>query len=245
MARKQERIVDDQIRTWRFEQQALNRRSGRSQFWPIITISREFGAQGHALAEALCERIGFTLWDRELVQSIAEVSGGDEAIVAMLDERHRKAVDEMVFTAVIGARHTNARYFNTLLRVVHAIEQKGGSVIVGRGASYICEADGILSVRVVCPLEERIRALGEREDLTPREAERLVDQRDRERAEFVRAYFRADVAAPTDYDVLVNSGSFSLDAMVDIVLAAYEAKFDRRPSSAARSDAKSPSSRVA
>lgn len=246
MARKQQHIIDEQIRTWRFEQDALRRRSTSGRAWPLITISREFGARGRALADELAHRIGFTLWDRELVEAIADVSGGDRAIIAMLDERHRKAVEQMVFGAVIGGpKHTNARYFNTLLRVVRAIEQKGGSIIVGRGASYICSPESNLSVRVVCPVQERVRAYAEREDVAIDEAQRLVTERDRERADFILHNFREDVGAPTSYDVVINSGTYDLAAMGDIVLAAYVAKFGKRPPEASTSELPSRASHAA
>lgn len=235
MARKQQHIVDEQIRTWRLKQQALQRRSEDPQFWPIITISREYGARGHALAETLSDRIGFTLWDRDLVQAIAEVTGSDEDIIDMLDERHRKAMDEMAFAAVLGARHSSTRYFRTLVRLVDAIARKGGSVIVGRGASYICEASDILNVRVVCPRDQRVRGYARRESIGLRAAECIVVKRDQNRADFVSHHFRRDVSEPSDYDVVVNAGSYDLDDMTAIVLAAYEAKFDARPPEVTRS----------
>lgn len=234
MTSKRQRIIDEQIRTWRLEQQALKRRTRRARYWPVITISREFGARGHALAEVLADRIGFTLWDHNLVQAIAEGSGSDAAIVELLDERHRKAMDEMVFAAVIGAEHSTTRYFRALVRVLRAIEQKGGSVIVGRGAAYICKASNSLNVRVVCPFDERIRKYAERESISIEQAERIVTERDRERAAFVRHHMRRDVNDASDYDVVVNASSYDHEEMTEIVLTAYEARFDTRPPEAAR-----------
>ena len=245
MARKQQRIVDEQIRTWRFEQQALRRRSDRPRFWPIITISRQYGARGRALAEVLSDRVGFTLWDRELVEAIADMTGTDSDIVELLDERHRKAMHEMAFAAVIGARHSTTRYYRTLVHVVQAITKEGGSIIVGRGGSYICKPSESLNVRVVSPLDQRVRDYVRRESLDQQEARRIITERDQHRADFVRHHFRQDVSEPTDYDLVVNSGTYDLDAMAEIVLAAYEAKFDARPPTVSAPKARSATPRTA
>jgi cytidylate kinase len=54
-----------------------------------------------------------------------------------------------------------------------------------------------------------------------------VEREDHARGAFIREYFSRDASNPSDYDLTVNTGSFSLERAAGLVLAAYEAKFQR------------------
>ena len=43
--------------------------------YPVITISREYGALGNSLAKALSDRLGIPYYDRDFVKKTAEKSG--------------------------------------------------------------------------------------------------------------------------------------------------------------------------
>src|SRR5882724_524609 len=53
----------------------------------IITVEREFGAGGTAIAEKLAERLGWKLWDQSLTAEIARLAHVDRASVERLEER--------------------------------------------------------------------------------------------------------------------------------------------------------------
>ena len=40
----------------------------------IITIGREFGAEGHEIGKELADRIGFTLYDKDMLAIAAQKS---------------------------------------------------------------------------------------------------------------------------------------------------------------------------
>ena len=197
--------------------------------WPVITISREVGAGGGELGTVLRDRLGFTLWDRAVVQAIANESGTDEKMVASLDEQRRKAVEDAMLGAVMGTRHTNVQYLRSLQRVVRTIAEHGSGIIIGRGANYICSANAALKVRLVCPIEQRVARLAEIKGLSRRDATDLIERTEKKRTDFIRHNFHHGVADPEQYDVLLNSGTYSIDQIADLVLFAYNVKFGRRP----------------
>lgn len=222
-----DQMIAEQVKTWAIREAMREVRGVRGEppgSWPVITISREFGARGAALAEELGKRIGFEVWDRALLLAIAEKSGGDEKLLASLDERRRSAVDDAVRGTLTGGRYTNTRYFRTLLRVLHTICAHGKCIIVGRGANYVSKPAKTFRVRVVAPLEARVRNYAEREGISEPEAQETIAVRDAERADFVKHYFKRDIGRPSDYDLVVNSDTYSLEHLVDIVTAAYDAK---------------------
>ena len=54
----------------------------------IITIGREFGAEGHEIGNELEERIGFGLYDKDMMALAAEKSGIDVKVLAPADESY-------------------------------------------------------------------------------------------------------------------------------------------------------------
>lgn len=195
--------------------------------WPIITLSREFGARGEALGRLVAERTGFSFWDDELVHRVAEESGANTALLKSLDEHLRNAIEDSIEGALLGGSYMGSEYLRRLMKLIHTIAAQGSGVVVGRGAHYVVAPDRALSVRVVCPLEERIRGYAERHGIDERHARQRVEREDHARGAFIREYFSRDASNPSDYDLTVNTGSFSLERAAGLVLAAYEAKFQR------------------
>lgn len=218
------RIINEQIKTWERENSGKKIiLPPRGKTFPIITISREFGARGAALAALMGEKIGFKVWDRNILQVIAEQLGSDQRMVEEMDETHRELIEDMV-AGFLKNVNTNVNYLRSLNKTVKTIEAKGNSIIVGRGANYICSKPTSLHVRIVAPFEIRVKEYAEREGLDKEEALRIVQETDTEREEFVRYYFKKDISNSSDFDVILNSAIFSLEEMMNIVMMAYKQK---------------------
>ena len=219
-------VVERQCRRWELQQ--AERRARAPVHWPVITVSREFGARREALARLVALRTGFSFWDVELIHALAAESGASEAILRSLDEHRRNALEDSIEGALMGGQYMNSEFVRGLMRLIHTIASHGAGIIVGRGAQYVL-AEPALRVRVVCPLGERIRGYASRRGLDERHARREVERKDQERRSFVRQYFSRDVADPSGYDVIVNTGTLALERARDVILHVYEAKFNRQP----------------
>lgn len=197
--------------------------------WPVITVSREFGARGEALAKLIGDYTGFFVWDGELVQAVAEETGANETVLRSLDEHRRHVLEDTIEGALMGGTYMKSEYMRRLLKLFHTIAAHGEAIIVGRGAEYALTPESALHVRVVSPLSERVRSYSERHGLDERRAKQTVTKGERERAVFIRHVFHRKAHQPQDYDLTVNTGTLGLERLADVVLTAYEAKFGRRP----------------
>lgn len=218
-------LVDEQVRRWNLAQQA--RRA--ALHWPIITVSREFGSLGAATAERVASRLGFRLWDQEVVHAIAEESGASAKLVASLDEHTRSGLEDLISGALLGVAGTTDGYVRELARVFHTISSHGGAVVVGRGAQWVVPADKALRVRVVCPLDKRVAGYAQRKGIAPKDAEKIVRDTERDRRTFFQQRFGRDVTDPTFYDLLINTGTFDVDATAELIVTAYRQKFPGLP----------------
>ncbi len=224
-----QQVIERQCRRWEILHEHRAKQE-RPVPWPVVTIEREFGARGEALGRSLADQTGFTFWDGELVHAVAEESGANETVLRSLDEHRRGAIEESIQGALFGGQHMASEYLRRLMKLIHTIAAHGGSVVVGRGAQYVLAADAALRVRVVSPLEERIRGYAQRQGIPESRARAQVARFDAERLRFVRQFFSRDATLAADYDLVVNTGTFALERAAGIVLEAYVARFGRRPS---------------
>lgn len=220
------KLIEEQINAWKFTNTVAKSRPPTQKKYPIITISREFGARGAALGEYLGEMIGFKVWDKELLQAIANEMGGGVRTIESLDERRMQTVEDTV-TGFLMNIPTNMAYLRSLIKVVRTIESYGNGIIVGRGANYICKNPGALHIRVVSPKIKRIAEYASRENISIEEARYIIERKDREREEFVRKNFHKDVAEPSDYHLTLNSDVFAIDKMASIAISAYKKRTGR------------------
>jgi cytidylate kinase len=229
--RDAQKLVNEQVRRW---EQGERKRAGPEarQAWPLITVSREFGALGTATGERTAAKLGFSFWDQEIVHEIAEQTGIRETLVASLDEQARTRIEDFVGESVFRAETTAAEYVRQVIRVVRTLELHGGAVVIGRGAQFILSPEVALRVRVVCPYQMRVAGYAEREGLSEQEAERKLARVEKERQTFIRRHYDRDVGDPIHYDIMLNTESIGPDQAADLLVAAYKSKFGRLPGSA-------------
>lgn len=223
-------IIDQQVHRWTAQQREREEATESDQdHWPIVTVSREFGSLGAKIGSLAAQRLGFTFWDQELVATIAEQTGAQEALLQSVDETARNRIEDFVEGLVFGTSGAEADYVRQVARVVQTLDRKGGAVVVGRGGQFIVDAERALRLRVVCPHQVRVAGYAEREELTEREAEQAVDSVERDRRTFIRQHYDRDITDPSNYDLVLNSATLSESAAADVVIAAYRAKFGRVP----------------
>jgi cytidylate kinase len=212
-----EQLIEEQAHRWRLqrtEQRAEVRR-------PVIALSRQHGAGGGELARRLAEELNLEVFDREIIQRIAEKTRLREQAVTALDERDRAVIDEWLAPFAAERYLTHYDYLHHLIGVVAAIARHGGAIIVGRGAHLLLRAGEALRVRAVAPMEARIQAVAEEEGLTPRAARERVEAVDSERRAFLRQYFHSGLDDPSQFDLVVNTAVLGPDGAVASVRGAF------------------------
>ncbi len=222
-------LVDEQVKRWLAEQE---KRKAQPRVTPeppkpLITISREAGANGTSLGRVVARKLGFEVWDQELVHRVAEEKGAPEALFAAVDERARNRIlADLLAGILMGDVGTETEYPGEPgSAVFHSIAEHGSAVIIGRGAHFVLGPNEALRVRVVAPLDDRARVIAGTRRLGEREARAEVERIDQERTLFNRHHYGRNVADPAFYDVIVNTGSFQLESAAEVVVAAYRAKF--------------------
>jgi cytidylate kinase len=181
----------------------------------IITIEREYGCGGGAIAAQLAEQLGWKLWDHLLAEEIARLANVPPSAVSRCDEKMESALYRLAKTFWRGSYERNSplgnQVFDTdrmmamMQGIMNKIAQEGNAVIVGRGAPYLLrENPGTFHVFLYAPRAEKIRRLVAAER-SRTEAEELVDSVDRERIAFVKHYFNANWPTRSLYHLMLNT----------------------------------------
>jgi cytidylate kinase len=199
----------------------------------LVTVSREYGSGGAAIAQRLARRLEWKLLDRCLIEKIAKTAEVDPGVAARYDERLDPWFDRLakVFAQLAGYYPGPARegfdadVMASLTR--HVIEEAaslGKCVIVGRGSQCILQQrSDTYHVFVYAPRGERLeRIVARHPDSTTAQAAEIMNLRDSERATYVRRYFGQDWSNRHLYNLMICS-SAGEEASTSTILKAMEA----------------------
>ena len=205
----------------------------------VITIEREYGSGGGVIAEMLATRLGWKLWDQLLTQEIARRMDCDCRAVEKHEEREDPAYYRLLKAFMRGSFEgsLNAPRLKMVdtdcvrgiaQKLVPEIAKTGNSVIVGRGSAYyLCGRPEVFHVFIYAPFHERVRRL-QATGKSEKEAEELAETVDRDRADFIKRYFKIDWPARHCFHLMVNS-AIGDEMAVGIILDAVNRYGSRQP----------------
>ena len=182
----------------------------------LITIEREYGCGGGAIAAQLAEQLGWKLWDHLLTEEIARIANVDCSAVMRCDERMDSRLHRLAKSFWRGSYERNSaalgnQVFDTdcmmsmMQEIVDGIAREGNAVVVGRGAPYFLRSRAdTFRVFLYAPREEKVRRLIS-SGTSLEEADELVDTVDRERMAFIKHYFNADWPTRSLYHLMINT----------------------------------------
>jgi cytidylate kinase len=185
-----------------------------------IALSREAGTNASSLAREIGKRLGWEVYDRELLERIAGEMGLRANLLEAVDERRVSWFLAQVQSWGGVPTVTEGAYVQHLIEVILSLGSKGECVIVGRGAPHILPPQTTLAVRLVAPLARRIELVQARRQVSADEAARWITETDRMREAFVHEHFHKDTTDVHNYDLVLNQGRFSIEECADIVVGA-------------------------
>lgn len=196
---------------------------------PFVTVDRQSGAGGYALAEELLSTMEargedelFTEWqvfDRKMCEQVLSDKQLTTSMRELLDEHYHGEIGEFVL-GVFGQHSPLDTAIHELSRVMRNVAHVGKVVIVGRGASQACkQLSAGLNILLVAPQEVRIERMAERLGIEKKEARQYVLQHDSERIKMLKEHFQIDAQDATMYDAIFNTHDLTLSEIASAVIA--------------------------
>jgi len=182
----------------------------------VITISREAGSGGTAIAEAVAAALGYRFVDKNTIGALLAKYG-----LVSFDRVYDGAPD---FWEGFDAQKAEQREDTIAMmnKAILAIAKLGDVVIVGRGGYAVLGgfAD-VLNVRIQAPFAARVKKV--QLDLKTADykiAERDVRDRDRIRGLFMQSVYELAVEPVSAFDLVVNTEKIPEGKTVDLIVRA-------------------------
>jgi cytidylate kinase len=149
------------------------------------------------LAECLSGALGYRCVDREVILERAAAHGVSQ-------QELRDAIQKPP-TFLERLQHKKYLYL-ALLQAALAEEVRTGDAVYHGNAGHLLLRGGppVMRVRIIAPLEFRLKMARDRLKLTRTEAEEYIARMDQERTKWARYLYGVDWGDPAQYDVVVN-----------------------------------------
>lgn len=199
-------------------------------YGPCLLLSRECGSGGSEIARRVARRLRWHIFDREILEEIAKLAHAEARCDRSSEDEKtpegwRDGGEGELKPEDIGYEI----YLRHLRQVVRTLAHQGNVVILGRGAQYLLPTACSLHVRVLAPMETRVRRVAQTTGLTPEEARCNIERFDADRAVFIQKSFQRDIYSALNYDLVINTGELSLEAAEEMVVVALGHKLGIRP----------------
>lgn len=189
-----------------------------------VAISREAGSRGTTIAQRVARKLGWQLYNQELLEYVAQEGVFRQGIVEDLSPAAAAWAEERLQVLLREQNLSQHPSVVNLARVILALGAQGNVILIGRGAGCILPPESTLHVRIVAPLPDRIAYMSQWLRLTVQEAEQQVALRDARRAEFISTHFHRQPADVYQYDLLLNAGLLGEDLCAELLAQAARAK---------------------
>lgn len=184
----------------------------------IITIGRQFGSGGLAVAKELGRKLGIPVYDNELITKAAQDSGFSAELFVRNDEKKSLFSFSRLFVESESYMSENG-LFQMQCETIRKIAEQGSAIIVGRCSDYVLrDMECTLDVFLTAPMENRIARVMERAGVDMDKATEIIEKRDRSRADYYNYYTFGNWGVASTYDLCIDSSLLGIEGTADFII---------------------------
>jgi len=182
----------------------------------IITISRGTFSGGMMLAEELSKRLAYHCVGRE---EIVEKASKEYAVS---EEKLRSAILKRP-SALKRFTYEREQYLAYIRAVLCEYARTDNMIYHGNAGHFLLKGvPHVLRVRIVAPMELRIKFVMERQELLHSEALKYIEKVDKERVKWTKFLYGVDWSSPELYDIVFNLETENIKFISDMVQHAVQ-----------------------
>ena len=204
----------------------------------VIAVTRTCGSGATSISKMLAEKLGINLYDRNLLRLASDDSGINEELFAKADEHMKQSllykVSKKVYKGeLIGPESddftSNENLFNYQAKVLKELAQNESYICIGRAADFVLkDNERLITVFFHAPMENRIKRAMELTGFDANKAEQYIMKTDKYRREFYEYHSGCEWESPYNYDLCLNTGVFTYEECVDIILNYINTRFGEK-----------------
>lgn len=194
----------------------------------VITISREYGAGGHAIGKRVAQELGIEIYDKDIVRETVKASGYEAELV------EREGEDVSKTGSILKSICAGSAFYPDTQDAIHDVQQAvilrfaqaGPCVILGRCADEVLRTTDIEALNVFIHADELHRAarVSEMTGVTdPGELQKIMAKKDASRRSYYTHYTGKRWGDSHNYDLSLDSGKLGVDLCVKLIVEAAQA----------------------
>ncbi|MDR1593433.1 MAG: cytidylate kinase-like family protein [Prevotellaceae bacterium] len=189
----------------------------------IISIGRQFGSGGGEVGKKLANKLNIAYYDRELLAIAAQESGLCPEVFEKADERESSGLSHALSLGFspLGMYIpcddilSNEKLFLLQSETVRNLAEKESCVIIGRCSDYILRNHpGCLSFFIHNTLNNRVKHIAERENVSEARAKELIAKIDKSRAAYYNYYTNKQWGVASSYNFSIDVSVLGTDGTV-------------------------------
>ena len=192
----------------------------------IITIGRQHGSNGHAVAETLAKRLNIPCYSKEIVDRTARDSNFSHEVIRSYDEKRISpfmAPSTHFFGMDEGFR-LNMQIASAQFEAIRSLADEGDAVFVGRCADYVLRSrEDLVRIFLMADMPYRIKTVMERKSITQDQAKKLIREVDKDRSSYYRYYTDQTWGDSGCYDLCLNVGRVGIEGAAEAIEAFVKA----------------------
>ena len=183
----------------------------------IISISREFGSGGRAIAETIAKDMGLKIYERNMLDEMAKEMNFESKDYKEHDEKHRR------FFYTRRVRGHSSSIEETIAQMqfdfIRKKADEGESfVVLGRCSEHILKGrEGLISIFVLGDKSKKIERVMEIYELDRDEAIKKMKRHDKNRKQYHNTHCDIKWGDSRAYDMCINSTRLGLEGTTEFV----------------------------
>ena len=201
---------------------------------PCITMSREVGAGADAVSERVCkilqksrrlEEVKWTVFDKNLIEKVIEDHNLPEKLSPYLEEDKITEINSIV-SELLGLHPSAWLIVHNTAKTILQLAEMGNVIIIGRGANIVTtNMKNVFHVRLVAPLEDRIRHIQDIFHLSRKDAIARIQKDDLTRKHYLHHHYNKDIEDKFLYHIIINTHLLPYEEAADIISTHVIKKF--------------------
>jgi len=192
----------------------------------IISIGREYGSGGHEIATVLAERFGIPMYDRNMLDQLAERNGIDAEDLHKHEEMKRRGLTRTVRGHSSSVQDSIAQIQFEFIR--EKAESGESFVVVGRCAENVLRDNpALISVFVRGDDAAKVERISRLYKLNKLEAKAKMLRHDKKRKAYHNYYSKMKWGDSRGYDICINSSLMGVEETAEALYSVLRSHIDK------------------
>lgn len=194
----------------------------------VITIGREYGSGGKYIGERLAEELNLKLYDKELLNKVAEESGMNIDVLEQMDEKQEESfwytfamsLYQQDSLDTLSEIPSNEKIFIEQAKIIEGLAKKEDCIIIGRCSNVILRnKPNVLNIFVYSSeLDFKVKRkmqFGDYENEL--DAIKAIERVDKERETYYNYFTKENWGDRKAYDLMIDTSKIGVDAAVELI----------------------------